>query len=120
MATLDQLISPEVLLLDTRTQEEYDKCHLPEAVLVPTPMPPLSEKDVDNLRNNLWTTILTYSQDIQSKYLWNQPIAVYCKVGKRSSVASKLLNDMIFTNVFNLGGIETKALADYIKKKDFC
>jgi len=75
-----------VILVDVRTQEEYNEKHIDGAILIPnetiTDSQPaeLPDKDAD--------------------------ILVYCRSGKRSSEAAKKLADMGYTNVYNmLGGI---------------
>ncbi|MDD3315169.1 MAG: rhodanese-like domain-containing protein, partial [Syntrophaceticus sp.] len=76
----------EVILVDVRTQEEYDEKHIDGAILIPnetitdTEPEQLSDKDAE--------------------------ILVYCKSGNRSNQAAEKLADMGFSNVYNiLGGI---------------
>lgn len=73
-----------VILLDVRTQEEYDEGHIPGSVCLPnesiTPDMPA-----------------TFDQDAE--------IIVYCRSGRRSAEAAGKLADMGYTNVFDLGGI---------------
>ncbi|HBG22222.1 MAG: rhodanese-like domain-containing protein [Syntrophaceticus sp.] len=76
----------EVILVDVRTQEEYDEKHIDGAILIPnetitdTEPEQLSDKDAE--------------------------ILIYCKSGNRSSQAAEKLADMGFSNVYNiLGGI---------------
>ena len=76
--------NPDLILLDVRTQEEFDQGHIPGAVCLPNEMiaadmPFLFGKDVE--------------------------ILLYCRSGRRSADAAKKLRDMGFTNVFDFGGI---------------
>ena len=76
--------NPDLILLDVRTQEEFEQGHIPSAVCLPNEMiaadmPFLFGKDVE--------------------------ILLYCRSGRRSADAAKKLRDMGFTNVFDFGGI---------------
>ena len=76
--------NPDLILLDVRTQEEFEQGHIPGAVCLPNEMiaadmPFLFGKDVE--------------------------ILLYCRSGRRSADAAKKLRDMGFTNVFDFGGI---------------
>ncbi|MDP4144446.1 MAG: rhodanese-like domain-containing protein [Bacillota bacterium] len=77
-----------MLLLDVRTDVEYRSGHIPTAVLMP----------VDTLK-----------QDIKNKNLSKDAlIIVYCHSGRRSQTAAKYLEELGFTNVYDLGGIHNK------------
>jgi rhodanese-related sulfurtransferase len=69
-------------LLDVRTPDEFQETHLPQACLVP----------VDELRDHL--------QELDP----SQETVVYCRVGLRGYLASRILLQSGFTNVFNLTG----------------
>ena len=76
--------NPDLILLDVRTQEEFEQGHIPGAVCLPNEMsaagmPFLFGKDAE--------------------------ILLYCRSGRRSADAAKKLRDMGFTNVFDFGGI---------------
>ena len=76
--------NPDLILLDVRTQEEFEQGHIPGAVCLPNEMiaadmPFLCGKDAG--------------------------ILLYCRSGRRSADAAKKLRDMGFTNVFDFGGI---------------
>lgn len=76
--------NPNVILLDVRTQEEFDEGHIPGAVCLPNEfitaeMPFPFEKDAE--------------------------ILVYCRSGRRSAEAASKLRSMGFTKVFDFGGI---------------
>lgn len=82
----EKIEARNVILVDVRTQEEYNEKHIDGAILIPnetitdTQPAELPDKDAD--------------------------ILVYCRSGKRSSEAAKKLADMGYTNVYNmLGGI---------------
>ncbi len=71
-----------LLLLDVRTQQEYQAGHLENAALIP----------VQILKNHL-EKLIPYK---------NEPILIYCASGNRSTVASKILIDEGFTNIINM------------------
>jgi len=73
-----------MLLLDTRTEEEYIAAHLEGAIWVP--------------RGKLEFEILKLTQDPDAK------IILYCRTGTRASLACVSLQDMGYKNVFNLDG----------------
>ena len=76
--------SPNLIILDVRTLEEYNEGHIEDAVLIP----------VSELGNRL---------DELDK---EKQILVYCRSGGRSATASQILVDNGFTSVYNmLGGI---------------
>ncbi len=73
------------ILLDVRTQSEYDKGHIEGALLIPN-------TEIQNRAN----------QALPDK---NAMILVYCRSGKRSAAAAHTLADLSYTNVFEFGGI---------------
>ncbi len=75
------------IVLDVRTPNEYAEGHLRNAVLL-------------DWQNPLFRSIVaTYSQ--KKTYI------VYCRSGRRSNDAARLMQSMGFTHVYNLtGGIE--------------
>ena len=76
----------EYLLLDVRTQAEYDEGHINDPTLIP----------VDELESRL---------DEISEYK-DKPVLVYCRSGNRSVTASNILIQNGFSEVHNLlGGI---------------
>jgi len=77
----------DVIILDVRTQEEFDSGHIPNAVLLP-----LDEITADD-------------GSILYRFGANQVILVYCQSGRRSEIAARALIYMGFTNVFDFGGI---------------
>ncbi|MFA9397987.1 MAG: rhodanese-like domain-containing protein [Clostridiaceae bacterium] len=74
-----------IVLLDVRTQQEYDEGHIKESILIP----------LDQLKSRA-------EGDLKDK---NAKIFVYCRSGNRSKQAAIILNDLGYTNVFDLGGI---------------
>jgi phage shock protein E len=74
-----------IILLDVRTKEEYDSGHIKDSILTP----------VDNLK-----------EEAESKLKDKEAtIFVYCRSGNRSTAAAKILVDLGYKNVYNLGGI---------------
>ena len=90
------------LLLDIRTRAEYEKGHVPGALLVETPLPPLTPTQINTLTQRLYTIVRNVSQ-------W-MCIRVYCKKGKRAALAVQLLRQWGYYNAMSLGGVETHAL----------
>ena len=75
------------IILDVRTQEEYDDKHIPGAILIPDyEITELAEKELTDK---------------------NQLILVYCRSGNRSKTASQALVDMGYTNIVEFGGIKS-------------
>ena len=75
----------EILVLDVRTQEEYDAGHIAGAILLP------NETIVDTMPDSL--------PDL------NAEILIYCRSGNRSAQAAKKLAAMGYTGVYDFGGI---------------
>ena len=73
------------IILDTRTQEEYDQGHIPGAILIP--YDEITEKAESVLTDK------------------NQLILVYCRSGRRSKLAAEDLVKLGYTNVQEFGGI---------------
>ncbi len=80
----DQHISAESLLIDVRTPEEFDSGHLKNAINIP----------YEQISNE----ITKYATDKSHK------VVLYCKSGRRASVALKTLNGLGYNNVKNVGG----------------
>lgn len=76
----------DYILLDVRTQAEYDEGHIPGAVLLPHDQ--IADKAAELLKNK------------------DQLILVYCRSGNRSKVASQALSDLGYTQVREMGGIK--------------
>ena len=87
-----------VLLLDVRTQAEYDRCHLPGARLIPTPLPPLTAEKYTNLGFRLLHVVQNVHPDT--------PIGVYCKKGIRAQAAVEILRHLGYHQTISLGGVD--------------
>jgi rhodanese-related sulfurtransferase len=73
------------VILDTRTQEEYDEGHIPGAILIP------------------YDEILEKAEDVLTEK--DQLILVYCRSGRRSKLAAEDLVKLGYTNIKEFGGI---------------
>lgn len=73
------------LILDVRTQEEYDEGHIPGAVVIPhTEVEARAEAELPDKE---------------------QVILVYCRSGRRSKLVAQALAELGYTNVKEFGGI---------------
>lgn len=79
------MMSDDVIILDVRTQEEYDSGHIKNAILLPD----------HEIKEKTGSIIADKSQTV----------LVYCRTGIRSEAAAKELIRMGYTNVFDFGGI---------------
>lgn len=75
----------DYVILDVRTQDEYDQGHIPGAVLLPHDA---VSKDAERI--------------LLRK---DQLVLVYCRSGNRSKQASQALVDLGYTNIVEFGGI---------------
>jgi rhodanese-related sulfurtransferase len=75
----------EYILLDVRTQEEYDEKHIAGAKLLP--YDEISDKAETELPDK------------------DAPILLYCRTGRRSKTAAETLIGLGYTNVLDFGGI---------------
>ena len=73
------------IILDARTQEEYDQGHIPEAILIPE-----------------YEIAVRAEKELPDK---DQLILVYCRSGRRSKIAAEELVKLGYTNVKEFGGI---------------
>lgn len=87
------------LLLDIRTKQEYEEYHLPGAILVPTPLPPLTAQVYSNLGFQLVNVVSGVSPDTY--------IFVYCKKGIRAGAAVDILKHLGYHNTVSLGGLQS-------------
>lgn len=70
----------EAIIIDVRTQEEYDQGHIPGISLIP----------LDQLKTRL------------GEVPKEQKVLIICRSGSRSLQATELLRDKGFTNVYNI------------------
>jgi len=77
--------TPDAIILDVRTKEEYDMGHLENAVLLPYDQIPA-------LANNI----------LPNK---DTPILIYCRAGRRSVIAAHYLVHMGYTRIYEFGGL---------------
>ena len=94
-ATYDQISGAEAkalmdsesgyVIIDARTQEEYDQGHIPGAILIP-------EYEIADRAE----------KELPDK---DQLILVYCRSGRRSKIAAEELVKLGYTNVKEFGGI---------------
>ena len=75
----------DIIILDVRTEEEYNSGHIPNAILIP------NETITDKMPDLL--------PDLDAEIL------VYCRSGNRSAQAAKKLIAIGYTNVYDFGGI---------------
>ena len=75
----------DYIILDARTQEEFDEGHIDGAIMIP-------EYEVS----------ARAEKELTDK---DQLILVYCRSGRRSKIAAQALADLGYTNVKEFGGI---------------
>ena len=73
------------IILDARTQEEYDQGHIPGAIVI-------SHEEIAGKAEN----VLTDKEQL---------ILVYCRSGRRSKIAAEALVELGYTNIKEFGGI---------------
>ena len=73
------------IILDARTQEEYDQVHIPGAIVI-------SHEE-----------IMEKAEDVLTDK--DQLILVYCRSGRRSKIAAEALVELGYTNIREFGGI---------------
>ena len=73
------------IILDVRTQEEYDQGHIPGAIVI-------SHEE-----------IMEKAEDVLTDK--DQLILVYCRSGRRSKIAAEALVELGYTNIREFGGI---------------
>lgn len=77
--------NPDVIVLDVRTPEEFEKKHIPNAILLP----------LEEIREGNFASLPDK----------NQKILVYCRTGRRSKEASEILVKNSYKNIYEFGGI---------------
>ena len=73
------------IIIDARTQEEYDQGHIPGAILIP-------EYEIADRAES----------ELPDK---DQLLLVYCRSGRRSKIAAEELVKLGYTNIKEFGGI---------------
>ena len=73
------------IILDVRTQEEYDEGHIPGAIVI-------SHEEIEEKAEGM----------LPDK---NQLLLVYCRSGRRSKIAAEALVELGYTNIKEFGGI---------------
>ena len=73
------------IILDTRTQAEYDEGHIPGAIVIPH----------DEITDRA-------EEELPHK---DQLLLVYCRSGRRSKLAAEALVELGYTNIKEFGGI---------------
>ena len=75
----------DIKIVDVRTKDEYAEGHIKDAVLLPVAEIELEAEDV-----------------LEDK---GQAVLVYCRSGVKSRIASQLLVELGYTDVYEFGGI---------------
>lgn len=84
----EMMDTQNVVILDVREQNEYDGGHIPGAVLLPVGT--IDEAAAAEVIPDKDSTVL-----------------VYCRSGNRSKTASSKLAELVYTNTYEFGGINT-------------
>ena len=82
---MTELVNDGAILIDVREASEYQEGHLDGAI------------------NINYTDISSKIEAIVDKK--DTKIVVYCRSGRRSSIAAKALIDLGYTNIYDLGGM---------------
>ena len=80
---------PGSVLLDVRTEEEYGIEHAAGAVLLP-------QEDLETMDEG---DILDVLPDLDA------PVLLYCRTGRRAALAAVQLEELGYTRLYNLGGL---------------
>ena len=87
MKAKELIINEGAVLVDVRTEEEYNENHIDGALLL----------TLDTISEETATALITDKE---------AEIIVYCRSGKRSSEAKEKLESLGYTNVYDLGSID--------------
>ncbi|MHB8131593.1 MAG: rhodanese-like domain-containing protein [Mobilitalea sp.] len=77
--------SSDLIILDVRTEEEYNSEHIDGAILIP-------DYEIEAKAEEI----------LEDK---SKTILVYCRSGRRSALAAQILNDLGYTMIYDFGGI---------------
>jgi rhodanese-related sulfurtransferase len=80
-----EMMDGDAIILDVRTQSEFDEGHIPNALLLPS------------------TEIVQRATEVLPDK--GQTILIYCRSGRRSALAAKELVELGYTNIYDFGGI---------------
>lgn len=83
----EKIINNGAVLMDVRTEEEFNENHIDGAILL----------TLDNINEEAVALV------VESK---DTPIIVYCRSGNRSSQALVKLEELGYTEVYDLGSID--------------
>ena len=86
MYAKELMINDGAILLDVRSEEEYNDSHIDGSLLLP--VNDISEEKASEIIGDKDTTVI-----------------VYCRSGNRSSQALEYLNDLGYENVYDLGAM---------------
>lgn len=78
---------PDAVVLDVREEDEFEKSHIPGAVLLP--LSTISKESAAQTIADLDTTVL-----------------IYCRSGNRSKKAASALAELGYTKLYEFGGIQ--------------
>ncbi len=81
----EMMESEDVIILDVRTEEEFEEQRIEGAILIP-------DYEIEELAED----------KLPDK---DATILVYCRTGRRSELASRALIEMGYKNVYDFGGI---------------
>ena len=79
------MMTGDVLILDVRTQAEFEDGHIENAILLP------------------YDEIEERAKDVIGSV--HRTVLVYCRSGRRSAEAARMLSEMGFLSVYDFGGI---------------
>ena len=82
-------IPDAAVLLDVRTEAEFNRCHIPGSILIPHDRIPAE-----------------VAAKIPDK---NTPVLIFCRSGRRSAIAKKSMEQLGYKNLQDLGSIENAA-----------
>jgi rhodanese-related sulfurtransferase len=80
-------VEKNIVILDVRTEDEYNEGHIDKSVLIP----------LDDLKDRV-------QEMLKDK---DQKILIYCRSGNRSNQAGKILEELGYTNLYDFGGINS-------------
>lgn len=86
MEAKEKIINENAILLDVRTEEEYNEEHIDGAILLP--LDSINKENIEKIINDK-----------------EQVIIVYCRSGNRSSQALLLIEELGYNEVYDLGAM---------------